>query len=163
MRAILSAAALTVLISPGIADARDFDLALFSGGFRTHGLLSVQDEAMWVIGLDARMQVRGRLGYFVHFATGPTAHRWSGDGTLVGVFAVGPFARLSEGPVRISWRIGYGAAGDERYAQDLLLHGFTAARFLGERTFLRADIHHVLLGFNRFGSVGITIGVGWRL
>ena len=154
----------------GFTANRDLKISTTVGFLDTRGLLQVRDGAYPSGTLSLRMHLFERLGYFLDFTLAPVSRRNPGGGLFgippyqdvtMGFFGVGPFVVFHTRAADLTYRFGYGAVGDGRYASGVFLHGFTASRTLSGRLFGRLDLHHVLYSTHRFGTWGLSVGAGW--
>lgn len=154
----------------GFTVNRTLEISTTAGFLNTRGLLQVKDGVYPAATLSVRMHILERVGYFLDFTLAPVSRRNPGlspQGTplyqdvVMGFFGVGPFVSFHTRTADFTYRFGYGAAGDGRYASGVFLHGFTASRLLFGHLSARLDLHHILSSTHRIGTWGLSVGAGW--
>jgi hypothetical protein len=170
MRWLLAAVCLSFAADAWPAErCRDFDIQAIGGAVSTRGVLRVKDETRFASGFTAKMHLVDRAGYFVDVYLVPaTRPAWVNAApgfrdVLLAYFAVGPFYKWRRGALDLTYRIGYGAVGDDRTAADLLLHGLTLRRSISGRLGATADLSQALLSLDSRGVLAMTVGLGLRL
>lgn len=149
----------------GLTIRRDIEVSATAGVLTTDHLLTVHDGAHGTVGLTVQTHVIEQMGYFLDLTVTPgvpPACQLDQRG-LLGVFGAGLFWQVKIRPVTVAYRVGYGAGGDIRRATDLFLHGVTVTRPLTNRLNGYFNMKQILSDTHHFGTVNLSIGLGWRL